>query len=217
MVQKKLINDYNPTTSPKLIEITKESLYYPCLLKCIKKSPDTLYAKGNINILNKPSVAIVGTRKPSKEGKNAAKEIASDYGRKGFVIVSGLAKGVDSIAMKSALDVDAPVIGVLPSTLDNIVPKKNATLAKEIIEYGGLLITERNEGSSVRNYHYINRNRIISGISTATIVIETDSEGGTMRTVEFAEKQVRTIIVADLPAEGNKKLKKKKYPVIPVN
>lgn len=213
MVQKKLIMDSTQRTK---IEITMDSSNYPCLLRNIKNSPEHLFARGNVNLLNMPSVAIVGTRKPTKEGIIAAKIIAKYYGKNGFIIVSGLAMGVDSLAMKAALEVEAPVIGVLPSSLDSIVPKKNVPLAKEILENNGLLITERHEGSEVQKYHYINRNRIISGISMLVIVVETAANGGTMHTVKFAKEQNRPILVADLPAEGNKKLKEEPYPIIPI-
>lgn len=216
MTQKKLINNLE-SKNIKITEISRKSANYPFLLRNINKPPDNLYAQGYIKLLNQPSAAIVGTRKPSKEGKLAAKNIAKFYGSKGFNIVSGLAQGVDSIAMKAALDVEAPVIGVLPSSLDNIVPKKSVPLANDIISMNGLLISERLEGSNVRNYHYINRNRIISGISMVVIVIETAVKGGTMHTVNFAKEQKRPILVANLPAEGNEKLKNEKYPIIYFN
>ncbi len=195
-------------------KISIESEFYPFLLKNINNPPSSLYVEGNINLLNKPAVAIVGTRKPSNEAKKAANKIAKYYGKMGFVIVSGLALGIDTISMNSALSVDAPVIGVLPSPLNDIVPKKNRKLAESIIERGGLLISEYSEGSNVYKSNYINRNRIISGISLLTIIVETSTEGGTMHTVNFAKDQKRPIIVADLEAEGNKKLKEEGFPII---
>ncbi|GAB6054692.1 hypothetical protein JCM15415_21970 [Methanobacterium movens] len=214
MIQKKLIQD---TPKNTIVEISRNSPNFPYLLNNIKDSPDQLYAIGNTQLLNMPSVAIVGTRKPTKDAAKAAENIARLYGKNGFIIVSGLALGVDSIAMKSALKVEAPVIGVLPSSVDNIVPKKNIYIANKILEKNGLLISERNNGSNVQNYHYIKRNRIISGISMAVIVVETATKGGTMHTVNFAKEQIRPILVVDLPAEGNQKLKKESYPIISIN
>lgn len=212
MVQKKM-TDYPNKSSPEKPEILKaNSKDYPSLLKRIEDAPELLYAKGDTSLLNKPSVAIVGTRKPTKEGKRAANKIAEFYGEGGFVIVSGLAQGVDSLSMKAALKIGAPVIGVLPSPLDNIVPKKNEKLAMEILEKGGLLISEYPEGNSVQKYHFIQRNRIISGISLSTVVVETSIKGGTMHTVNFAKKQKRIIVVADIPTEGNQKLKEESIP-----
>lgn len=221
MTQKKM-TDYNTKKIEDIndldtIEIDINSNDYPFLLKNIKKPPEVLYAKGNIKLLNKPAVAVVGCRKPSKEGELAAEKAAKQYGKNGFVVVSGLAFGIDKIAMDSALSVKAPVIGVLPSPLDNIVPKKNRDLAGKILENDGILITELPDGTKVQKYHYVNRNRIISGISMLTIIAETKEKGGTMHTVKFAKEQVRPIIVADLPTSGNKKLKKEGFPTISIN
>ncbi|GAB6056501.1 hypothetical protein JCM15415_18170 [Methanobacterium movens] len=200
----------------KVKEIRVDSDEYPHLLKNIKKPPEVLYALGNVALLDKPSIAIVGTRKPGNNGKSAAEKIARHYAEKNFVIVSGLALGIDAIAMNSALSAGAPVIGVLPSSLDNIVPKKNRKLAEEVLNKGGLLISESPEGSKVHNYHYINRNRIISGISIITAIAETSIKGGTMHTFNFAKEQVRGIIIADIPTDGNEKLKKEGYPVFKI-
>ncbi|MFU2191998.1 DNA-processing protein DprA [Methanobacterium sp. MZD130B] len=201
-------------TEPKEFKINLESDEYPFILKNIKKPPETIYAIGNIDLLNKPSVAIVGTRKPSKNGRLAAKQISKIHGKNGLSIVSGLAKGIDSIAMKAALNVNAPVIAVLPSSLDNIVPKQNQALAEEILQKNGLLISEYPEGTTVQKYHYINRNRIISGISILTIVVETTVKGGTMYTVQFAKEQKKPLLVVDLPNEGNQVLKNKLSPIL---
>lgn len=216
MTQKKM-TDY--TNSGKedvddlnVLEISIDSDNYPYLLKRIKNPPKVLYALGNVELLDKNSVAIIGTRKPSSKGKLAAERAAKKYGEDGFVIVSGLALGIDAIAMESALSVEAPVIGVLPSSLDNIVPKKNMDLAERIIKNNGVLISELSEGTKIQKYHYINRNRIISGISTLTIVAETLVKGGTMHTVKFAKEQIKPIIVADIPTSGNKKLKEEGLP-----
>lgn len=194
--------------------ISFQSVNYPPLLKTIKKPPEKLYALGNINLLDKPSVAIVGTRKPSRDGISAASEVAKIYGKQGLSIVSGLASGVDSIAMESALDANTLVIGVLPSSLDNIVPKRNQPLAEKILKNNGLLITEYPEATKVQKYHFINRNRIICGISMLTVVVETAVKGGTMHTVNFAKEQRRPILVVDLPNEGNQKLINENSPVM---
>jgi DNA processing protein len=218
MTQKKMTDYTNSENIEDInnletLEIGINSNDYPLLLKNIEKAPKVLYALGNIKLLNKPAAAIVGTRKPSSKGKLATKKIAEQYGENGFVIVSGLALGVDAIAMESALSVGAPVIGVLPSPLDNIIPKRNRDLAERILKNNGVLISELSEGTKVQKYHYINRNRIISGISMITIIAETLEKGGTMHTVKFAKEQVRPIVVADIPTSGNKKLKDEGLPI----
>jgi DNA processing protein len=203
-------NDYRK----KLEELDIQSVNYPSMLKSIKKPPETLYALGNISLLNKPSVAIVGTRKPSEDGISAAKEVSKIYGAQGLSIISGLANGVDSIAMESALEINTPLIGVLPSSLDNIVPKSNEPLAEKILKNNGLLISEYPEATKVQKYHFINRNRIISGIAMLTVVIETGIKGGTMHTVNFAKEQKRPILVVDIPTEGNQKLINNSSPIM---
>lgn len=214
-MEERKITDYIDN-SLKTYKITPDSKEYPLLLKNIKKPPKILYAQGNLTILNKPAIAIVGTRKPSKKGRLAAEKIAKFFVEKGFGIVSGLAQGVDSIAMKAAIESNGSVIGVLPSSLDNVVPKKNVTLAEDILNTNGVLVTEYPEGNKVQKYQFINRNRIISGISMAITIVETAAKGGTMHTVNFAKEQVRPILVVDLPAEGNMLLKEEDYPIISI-
>lgn len=216
MTQKKM-TDYpsnmnESNTSEDIVEIFQDSNNYPFILKSIKKPPNPLYAIGNIELLNKQAVAIVGTRDPSKIGRLVTSQITKYYANNDFVIVSGLALGIDAIAMEVALSRGGPIIGVLPSSLDNIVPKKNKKLAKLIIKNGGLLISERPKGSRVYKSSYVERNRIISGISTAIIIVESSINGGTMHTYKFAKEQIRPVIVADLEAEGNQMLIKEGTP-----
>jgi DNA processing protein len=195
----------------ELKEIKIDDPEYPYLLKNVRDPPKTLFVKGNTELLRKPSVAIVGSRKPSDQGIRYAEKIAEFCVDRGFVVISGLALGVDTVAIKSALDSGGKVIAVLP-TITKVVPKSNTELANKILKQGGLLIAENNR-KTVRNYMFIKRNRIISGISMCVVVVETDLEGGTMHTVDYAKKQGRMIIVADLNANGNKKLIKDGYPV----
>jgi len=213
LAQKKLF-DYNEgrIQNMDIIEIEIGSPSYPFLLKQIKDPPRVLYARGDISLLNKPAVAIVGTRKPSKEGELYARKVAKFYSDQGFVIVSGLAFGIDAIAIDTALESGGMVIGVVPS-ISKIIPKKNEELAKEILNNRGLLLAE-SESEKVKKYQFVRRNRIISGLSLGVIVIETDIRGGTMHTVNFAKEQGRLIIVADLDAPGNKRLKRDGFPVI---
>lgn len=192
-------------------EIRLGSPDYPYLLSKIDDPPKVLYAKGNTDLLHKPAVAIVGTRELSDEGERYAREIARLYARQGFVIVSGLAIGADTIAIKSAIENEGRVIAVLP-TLGKITPESNKRLAEKILDNDGLLLSERNT-ESIRKYMFTKRNRIISGISLGVVVVETGVEGGTMWTVKYAKKQKRLIVVADVKAEGNRKLIGEGYPV----
>jgi len=184
---------------------------YPYLLKNVKDPPKIIFARGNTDLLKKPSIAIVGTRKPSEQGKRFTEKIAKFCVDKGFTVVSGFALGVDTVAIKSALSSGGKVIAVLP-TIAKVVPESNRELADEILKQDGLLIAE-NDSRLVRNYMFIKRNRIISGISMCVVVVETGLEGGTMHTVKYAKEQGRMIIVADLNADGNRKLIEEGYPV----
>lgn len=196
----------------RIYKIRFGSSDYPYLLSKIEKPPRVLYAVGNIDLLHEPAIAIVGTRKPSNDGVKYAKEVAKIFVKRGFVIVSGLALGVDTFAIKSALENNGKVIAVLP-TLGKITPKSNKKLAEEILNNKGLLISEWNT-KSVQRYMFIERNRIISGISLGIIVIETGIKGGTMWTINYAKKQKRLIIVADIQAEGNRRLISEGYPML---
>ncbi|WP_050002246.1 DNA-processing protein DprA [Thermococcus eurythermalis] len=214
MVQKRLV-DYSSNLEPlDIAEIPIDSPKYPIMLRQIKDPPKTLYALGNIELLNLPAIAIVGTRKPSNLGKKYAEWATKFYAQQGFVIVSGLALGIDSIVTRTALDVGANLISVLPSPVDSIVPKKNEELAKEVVKKGGLLISELPLGTKVRKHHFIRRNRIISGISLGVVIVEADLTSGTMHTVKFAQQQRRILLVADVPASGNEKLKNDGFPII---
>ncbi|RLI86766.1 MAG: DNA processing protein DprA [Archaeoglobales archaeon] len=204
MIQK-TINDY------MILEIPYNSKEYPQKLKQIKNPPKVLYALGNITLLSKPIVAIVGTRKVSDLGAIKTKKIVEHFIKKGYVIASGLALGVDEIAMRTALNYNAKVIAVLPS-IDNIVPKSNKPLADEIVERDGLLISEYKD--AIRKYMFIQRNRIVSAISDIVVVVETDIKGGTMHTVRFAKEQGKKILVANIPAPGNIKLMEEGYEVL---
>jgi DNA processing protein len=207
MTQKTLL-DYSYT------KITFDSPNYPPKLRGIDNPPRILYAVGNISLLwsNTPTVAIVGTRKVSNMGTIKTVEIAKYFATKGYTIASGLALGVDTIAMKTALKYRAKVIAVLPC-INNIVPKSNKQLAEEIVKKDGLLISERMNGT-LKKYYFVQRNRIISGISDIVVVVETDVKGGTMHTVKFAKKQGKNVLVADLPAPGNQKLIEEGFEVL---
>ncbi len=197
----------------EIVEIPLNSEMYPQKLRVIRNPPKILYALGNLDLLNRRIVAIVGTRNVSKMGEMYARRSAELYAQKGYNIASGLAIGVDTIAMKSALNCGAKVIAILPSSIENIIPKSNKSLANEIVEKGGLLISEYNS-NKIQKYHFIQRNRIISGLADLVVVVETSIKGGTMHTVKFAKEQGKKIIVADIPASGNRKLIDEGYEVL---
>ncbi len=179
--------------------ISRESLYYPECLSLISNPPVLLHVKGNIKALNKNSIAIVGTRNPSGYGKNRAKEIAKLFANEGYVVVSGLAQGVDSAAHMGALEANGLTVAVLAHGLDTIYPYTNKQLADNIIKNNGALISEYPIGTKIFRSSFVERDRIQSGMSLGVLVIETGIKGGTMHTVGFCEKQKRVLIVMKHP------------------
>lgn len=179
--------------------ISQESLYYPECLSLISNPPVLLHVKGNIKALIKNSIAIVGTRNPSGYGKNRAKEIAKLFANEGYVVVSGLAQGVDSAAHMGALEANGITVAVLAHGLDTIYPYANKPLANAIINNNGALISEYHIGTKINRGSFVQRDRIQSGLSLGVLVIETGIKGGTMHTVGFCEKQKRVLIVMKHP------------------
>ncbi len=179
--------------------ISRESSYYPECLSLIANPPVLLHVKGNIKALNKNSIAIVGTRKPSGYGKTRAKEIAKLFADEEYVVVSGLAEGVDSAAHMGALEANGLTVAVLAHGLDTIYPYTNKPLANAIVKNNGALISEYPLGTKIFRSYFVERDRIQSGLSLGVLVIETGIKGGTMHTVVFCEKQNRVLIVMKHP------------------
>lgn len=179
--------------------ISRESSYYPECLSLITNPPVLLHVKGNIKALNKNSIAIVGTRNPSGYGKTRAKEIAKLFANEGYVVVSGLAQGVDSAAHMGALEANGITVAVLAHGLDIIYPYANKPLSNDIIKNNGALISEYHIGTKINRGSFVQRDRIQSGLSLGVLVIETGIKGGTMHTVGFCEKQKRVLIVMKHP------------------
>jgi len=167
---------------------------YPDLLKKIPNPPPVLCKKGSMDLVPDKSVAIVGTRTPTAQGILTAVKISSEFASAGFTIVSGLAKGIDTAAHFGALEANGTTIGVLGCPLWTVYPKENRYLAKRICD-NGMLLSEHPFPAKPTSANLISRNRIISGLSICVIVIETDVDGGAIRTVQFAQKQGRKCYV----------------------
>jgi len=171
--------------------ISFEDKKYPKKLKEIKNPPKNIYYEGNI-IWNLPCLAVIGSRNCSSQNKQTCLKIIKGL-PENFVIVSGLAKGIDSFAHASALKSGKATIAVLPSGIEKIYPKENEGLAKKIIENNGLLISEYPSKTRPTKFSFIQRNRITAGLSFAVLVIEAQVKSGTMHTVRFAQEQGKTI------------------------
>lgn len=165
---------------------------FPPLLQEIRDPPPILYCMGQELIPTDKYFAIVGTRRPSQYGKQMASEFAFAIAKTGFVIVSGLAYGIDAIAHKSALMAGSRTIAVLGSGLKHITPTCNLQLAKEI-QNSGTIITEFPEDMTPTKGTFPQRNRIIAGMSCATLVIEAPERSGALITARFALEYNRDV------------------------
>lgn len=139
-----------------------------------------LFYKGDISILGMSMLAVIGTREVISEGEKAGRYLASEFAKRDFCIVSGLALGCDTAGHRGALDVNGKTIAFLAHGLDTVYPPQNKDLADEIVEKGGLLMSEYPIGEPMNKYYLVARDRLQSGISQATLVIHTGVNGGTM-------------------------------------
>lgn len=175
----------------KIIKI--DSMNYPEKLKNIENPPKQLYVLGNEKILNNFGVAIIGCREYSEYGKKVAKDISFKLAKQGINIISGLAKGIDSFAHIGCIVAGGRTIAVLGSGFNNIYPKDNLELVKEIIKTGGVVVTEYSPDIKPIGDNFPMRNRIISGLSDGVIVVEARKKSGTLITVDYALEQGKEI------------------------
>lgn len=167
---------------------------YPPLLKEIFNPPHLLYYKGTLIEDESANLAVVGTRKFTPYGKRVVEDIIRKIASQ-LTIVSGLAIGIDTLAHNTALAAKGRTIAVLGSGLDkaNIYPAQNRYLAEKIIAEGGALVSEFNPGTPALKHHFPQRNRIVSGLSLGTLVIEADQKSGSLITAKFALEQNREV------------------------
>jgi len=168
---------------------------YPMLLKQTFDPPVILWVKGNPEALSKPGIAVVGTRNPGRYGLEQAERWSRDLCSAGLSVNSGLAYGVDSRAHKTSVDSGGCTVAVLGSGIDRIYPNRNRGLAAEIIDSGGAVVTEYPPGSKPDAANFPERNRIVSGISHGTLVVESGIKGGSMITARLALDQNREVFV----------------------
>ena len=195
-------------TSPKLLDqacreiervekrnfsiLTYEDRGYPEYLREIFDPPYVLYCAGRVEVLKAPAVSIVGARKPSAYGRAVAERLARDLASRGLVIVSGLARGVDSIAHWGALE-GGKTVAVLGSGLETLYPRENRGLFEKIVEQGAV-VTEFPPESPPLGFHFPIRNRIISGLSLAVVVVEATKRSGSLISARLALEQNREVM-----------------------
>lgn len=181
--------------------------FYPVNLKKIANPPVILYQRGKYLESDEAAVAVVGSRACSEEGKAVASRLASGLAKHGFTVISGLAEGIDTAAHKGALEANGRTIGVLGSGVNIVHPYSNRELAEEIINSGALL-SELHPNTPPAGMALMARDRIISGLSIGTIIVEAAAKSGTMDTAKHTLKQGRLLIVVDNACQGNRRLLK---------
>lgn len=174
--------------------VTYVSKNYPEKLKNISDPPLVLYCKGDESLLNKKSVSIIGTRKPSDYGKIVCEKFTKKLSSTGLITVSGLAYGIDTLVAENTLSAGGKTIAVLAGGLDTIYPTQNKGLSEKIVE-SGLLVSENRVGVKPQAWSFVNRNRIVSGLGLGTLIIEAGRNSGTMTTARHAIEQGRELFV----------------------
>lgn len=182
----------------KIKKISPNEHIFTKKLAEIDDPPARLYYWGDLpDISGRHVIGIVGTRKPTGYGKEVTYRLAYDLARKGFVIVSGLAIGVDAIAHQAALDAGGLTIAIIATPLPDIYPRTNTQLAKKIIANGGSVISESKEGDELPmgKFSFLQRNRLVSGLSEGVIITEAAAKSGTLNTASHALVQGREVFV----------------------
>jgi DNA processing protein len=166
---------------------------YPAQLRDLHASPPILFSHGDTDLLHMPQLAIVGTRNPSADGKDNAFQFAKYLATHGLIITSGLAQGVDGAAHRGALAAEGGTIAVMGTGLDRVYPAAHRQLAHEIVDAGGLLLTEFVPGTPVLRENFPRRNALISGLSLGTLVVEAARNSGSLITARLAGEQGREV------------------------
>ncbi len=174
--------DYIPFNSPD----------FPPLLNQIPEPPLGLFVRGSVDLLLSPQLSIVGSRSPSPSGLNTARDFAHELSQIGLTITSGLALGIDTAAHRGALDADRPTIAVMATGADQIYPASNRRLGETIAERG-LLVTEFPPNTAPKRQHFPRRNRLISGLSLGTLIVEAGIRSGSLITARLAAEQNREV------------------------
>jgi DNA processing protein len=170
-----------------------EDEFYPSRLREIYDPPSLLYVRGNTAILKQPGIAMVGTRHPTPYGSGMAERLASDLAAQGLVIISGMARGVDTASHRGAISAKGKTIAVFGTGVDVIYPKENSRLAEQLLALGGALISEFPLGTFAAPQNFPIRNRILSGMSIGVLVVEAAEYSGTRITARCALEQNRDV------------------------
>jgi DNA processing protein len=166
---------------------------YPERLREIYDPPPVLWVRGNVKLLSRPAIAVVGTRHPTPYGSAIAEMLSRDLAARRLLIVSGMARGIDSCAHKGALTARMPTVAVWGTGIDVVYPKENRKLAEDIVATGGAIVSEVPMGTFPAPQNFPRRNRILSGLSVAVLVVEASENSGTRVTARCAADQNRDL------------------------
>ncbi len=176
------------------IVIDSESPFWPKQVQNFDYTPKFLYVKGNISLLKEPSVSVIGTRTPSLEGKQLALETAQALGKSGYVVTSGLALGIDGVAHKGALANGFRTMAVIGTPLSTCYPVEHTDLQNEIAK-SGAVVSRFAPCTSTQKWHFLLRNRLMSALSLASVVVEDRDGGGAVRQASFALQQKKFLFI----------------------
>jgi len=173
----------------KINRISPDKHKYLQITDCIARKPKILYYRGRLPEVRVASVAIVGARKPTAYGREVAHKLAQELAKQGVVIISGLALGIDGIAHRACLEAGGKTIAVLGNSIDHIYPRNHRDLAEQILARDGAILSEYEPPTEARVYHFLQRNRIISGLADAVVIVEAAARSGTLNTASHALEQ----------------------------
>lgn len=186
----------------KLGKINRQSIGisgFTSVLRNYEGMPKQLFIAGGLPKERPPTVAIIGSRKPTRYGIEVTHRLAFDLAKRGVVVISGLAYGIDAIAHKAALEAGGTTIAVMANGLHRIYPSVHTQLAERIVQAGGAVVSEQAMGVDAHKYHFLARNRLVSGLADAVIVTEATDRSGTFSTVTHAIAQNKEVFAVPGP------------------
>lgn len=179
----------------KINQISPDTNKFTQILTSIAVKPHTLYYMGELPAARRPTVAVVGTRRPTTYGTEVTTRLAGDLARRGVIIVSGMALGVDGLAHRAALQAGMPTIAVQANGLDRLYPASHRGLGQDIVNKGGAIISEYEPGTPSYPNQFLERNRIVSGLSDGVLITEASARSGTLNTARHALEQGKEVFV----------------------
>ena len=177
-----------------VVVLDRSSPHWPKQIDSFAYRPMFLYVQGNLGLLKEPSVSVIGTRSPSLEGKELALQTSRALGKAGYVVASGLALGIDGVAHKAALAMGNPTIAVIGTPLCSVYPPEHELLQQQIAQCGAV-VSRFAPSTKTQKWHFLLRNRLMSALSLASVVVEDRDGGGAVRQATFALEQKRYIFI----------------------